>query len=100
MLSITAYHALLTTFDTLKVTFPIGYESEDRADREKTKHFDYRKATGDTRKWGSPWYIFIEPASAEKKGDTILKHTHVINGEMIDAEGEKFIREKLGLPRT
>ena len=34
----------------------------------------------------------------EKKGDTLLKKTHVINGEMIQTEGEAFIRQKLGLP--
>lgn len=84
--------------DSMKLTFPMVYESQDRGEREKTKHFEYRQTTGDTRKWGSPWYIFVEPASIEKKGDTILKHTHVINGEMIETEGEKFIRETLGLP--
>jgi thiol-disulfide isomerase/thioredoxin len=84
--------------DSMKLTFPMVYESQDRADREKTHHYDYRQTTGDTRKWGSPWYVFIEPVSIEKKGDTILKHTHIINGEMIEVEGEKFIREKLGLP--
>jgi len=82
----------------MKVTFPAVYESESREDREKTKHHDYRLSTGDTRKWGSPWYILIEPAKMEKKGDVLVKKTHIINGEMIEAEGEKFIREKLGLP--
>ena len=37
-------------------------------------------------------------AAFEKKDDTLVKKTFVINGEMIEAEGEKFIREKLGLP--
>jgi thiol-disulfide isomerase/thioredoxin len=83
----------------LKVTFPAVYESEGRDDREKTKHNEYRRSTGDNRKWGSPWYIFLTPARFEKKGDTLVKKTHVINGEMIEAEGEKFIREKLGLPK-
>jgi thiol-disulfide isomerase/thioredoxin len=90
--------AMKTTIDTLKVTFPTVYESENRDQREKTLHHDYRTATGDTRKWGSPWYIFLEPGSIEKKGDTLTKKTHVINGEMIEVEGEKFIREKLALP--
>ncbi|MGB7201351.1 MAG: TlpA disulfide reductase family protein [Pyrinomonadaceae bacterium] len=88
-----------TNLSNLKVTFPAVYESESRDDREKTKHYDYRRSTGDNRKWGSPWYIFLTPAAFEKKGDTLVKKTHVINGEMIEAEGEKFIREKLGLPK-
>ena len=38
------------------------------------------------------------PSAMEKKGDVLTKKTFVINGEMIEAEGEKFIRERLGLP--
>lgn len=90
--------SLRNNLDLLKVPFPTVYESESRDEREKTKHNDYRRATGDTRKWGSPWYIFLEPVRMERKGDLLVKKAHVINGEMIAAEGENFIREKLGLP--
>lgn len=83
---------------SMKITFPAVYESENRTDKQKTKHYDYRRSTGDTRGWGSPWYIFLQPSLMEKTGDTLTKKTFVINGEMIEAEGEKFIREKLGLP--
>ncbi len=82
----------------MKITFPAVYESENRSEKQKTKHYDYRQSTGDTRGWGSPWYIFLQPSLMEKKGDTLTKKTFVINGEMIASEGEKFIREKLGLP--
>lgn len=85
------------SLETLKVAFPAVYESESRAERQKTTHFGYRSSTGDTRTSGSPWYIFLQPSLFEK-GDTLTKKTFVINGEMIEAEGEKFIREKLGLP--
>lgn len=84
--------------DTLKITFSIVYESESRDAREKTLHHEYRKSTGDNRNWGSPWYIFLTPSIMEKKGDTLTKKTFVINGEMIEAEGEQFIRKQLGLP--
>ena len=43
-------------------------------------------------------HILLETALLEKKGDTLVKKTHVINGEMIEVEGERFIRERLGLP--
>lgn len=82
----------------MKITFPAVYESEKRTDKQYTKHYEYRRSTGDTRNWGSPWYILLEPAAFEKKGDTLVKRSNVINGEMIETEGEKFIREKLGLP--
>ena len=84
--------------DTLKITFPAVYESENRDKRQYTLHYSYRQSTGDKRNWGSPWYIFLTPSVMEKKGDTLTKKTFVINGEMIEAEGEPFIRKHLGLP--
>lgn len=90
--------SMKNNLEYLKLTFPAVYESENRTDRLKTQHYEYRRATGDMRNWGSPWYILLEPAAFEKKGDTLVKRSNVINGEMIETEGEKFIREKLGLP--
>lgn len=79
------------------ITFPIVYESVSLQDREKTLHFGYRKEAGDTRKWGSPWNVFIVPSKMKKNGDTLTEKAFVVNGELIEAEVEKFIREKLGL---
>jgi hypothetical protein len=84
--------------DALKVAFPIVSESESRDNRQTTLHYGYRQSTGDARKWGSPWYIFLDPRTIEKNGDLLLAKTSVINGQMIEAEGEKFIRQRLGLP--
>ncbi|MGE3466750.1 MAG: peroxiredoxin family protein [Pyrinomonadaceae bacterium] len=81
----------------MKVTFPVVYESVGRADKQKTDHYNYRRSTGDTRNWGSPWYILLEPAKFEPKGDVLVRQASIINGEMIEKEGEKFIREKLGI---
>src|ERR1043166_10003308 len=41
--------------------YPIVTESESREEKEKTLHYEYRQLTGDTRNWGSPWNIFLEP---------------------------------------
>lgn len=90
--------SMKTNLDTLKIPFQVVYESENRTEKQKTLHYKYRTMTGDFRGWGSPWYILLEPAKFEKKGDTLVERSNVINGEMIEAEGEKFIREKLGLP--
>jgi thiol-disulfide isomerase/thioredoxin len=86
-----------TNLDDLKITFPAVYESQSRDDREKSHHHEYRASTGDTRKWGSPYYVFLDPTKLANKGDTLTKHTFVINGEMIEGEGENFIRQRLGL---
>ena len=80
------------------LTFPVVFESFSRDAKQTTSHYAYRKSTGDARNWGSPYYVFLEPASVEKKGEILVSHTSVINGEMIEIEGEKFIRQKLGLP--
>lgn len=90
--------AMKTDLDTKKITFPVVYESESRDDKQKTSHYDYRKATGDTRNWGSPWNIFLEPTKISKKGDVLTEKTFVVNGELFETDVEKFIREKLGLP--
>jgi len=90
--------AMKTNLDALKITFPAVYESENRAAKQKTLHYGYRQSTGDTRGWGSPWYIFLKPSAMEKTGDVLLKKASVINGEMIEVEGERFIRKNLGLP--
>lgn len=84
--------------DDRKITFPVVSESVSRDDKQKTAHYDYRQKTGDARNWGSPWNIFLEPANLEKKGDTLLKTAFVVNGELVEADAEKFIRQKLGLP--
>ncbi len=89
--------AMKTNLDTFKITFPVVYESDARDAKQKTLHYEYRKAVGDTRGWGSPWNIFIEPTKIEKKGDVLVKKAFVVNGELIEAEAEKFVRQKLGL---
>ncbi|HEY0429050.1 MAG TPA: TlpA disulfide reductase family protein [Pyrinomonadaceae bacterium] len=97
--------SIKTSLDTFKITFPVVYELElketkERADvRQKTLHYEYRQKTGDTRNWGSPWNIFLIPSQLKSKGDTLTEKTFVVNGELIEADTEAFIREKLGLPK-
>ena len=75
-------------------------ESESREDRDKTSHYGYRQATGDTRRWGSPYNIFLEPAKLNKTGEVLTEKAWVVNGELIEADVEKFIRERLGLDKA
>jgi thiol-disulfide isomerase/thioredoxin len=77
--------------------YPIVSESESREDRDKTPHFGYRQGTGDTRKWGSPWNIFLEPALVAKTGDVLTEKAWVVNGELIEADVDKFISEHLNV---
>lgn len=86
------------SLELLKVTFPAVYESADRSAKQTSLHYSYRRSTGDVRGWGSPWYIFLLPSMMEKKGDVLTRKTFIINGEVIEKEGEAFIRKHLGLP--
>ena len=80
--------------------FPIVSESESRDDKLKTLHYTYRQSTGDTRNWGSPWNIFLEPGKVNKKGDLLVEKAWVVNGELVEDEVDKFIASKVQAPST
>lgn len=88
-----------TNLETFKITFPVVLESDSRAAKQTTPHYQYRRSTGDTRGWGSPWTIFLQPALFEAKSDVLVKRAFIVNGELIETEAEAFIREKLGLAK-
>jgi thiol-disulfide isomerase/thioredoxin len=80
-----------------KVTFPVVWESDARTSKQTTSHYEYRKSVGDTRNWGSPWYVFLEVSKLEPTGMVMAKKAPIVNGELIRPDAEKFIREKLGM---
>ena len=75
--------------------YPVVSESESKDERDKTAHYGYRQATGDTRKWGSPYNVFLEPATLAKSGDVLTEKAWVVNGELIEADVDKFIADHL-----
>ena len=75
--------------------YPVVIESESRDDRDKTPHYGYRQLTVDTRKWGSPWNIFLDPAKCNSTGEVLTEKAFVVNGELIEAEVDKFIADRL-----
>jgi thiol-disulfide isomerase/thioredoxin len=77
--------------------FPVVVESEATASRDQTTHYAYRQIAGDTRRWGSPFNVFLEPARLNKTGDVLTEKAWVVGGELIEKDAEQFIREKLGL---
>lgn len=82
-------------FGSKGAPYPVVVESESRDDRDKTPHFTYRQRTGDTRKWGSPWNIFLDPAKCNSAGDVLTEKAFVVNGELIEDEADKFIADRL-----
>ena len=75
--------------------YPVVMESESKEDREKTPHYAYRQLTGDTRKWGSPWNIFLDPTKCNQNGDVLTEKAWVVNGELVEADVDKFIHDRL-----
>jgi thiol-disulfide isomerase/thioredoxin len=75
--------------------YPVVVGSESRDDREKTPLYAYRQLTGDKRRWGSPWNIFLDPAKCNSTGDVLTEKAFVVNGELIEAEADKFIQDRL-----
>jgi len=80
-----------------KLAFPVVWESDARTAKQTTSHYEYRKSVGDTRNWGWPWYVFLEVSKLQPNGPVIAKRAPIVNGELIQPDAEKFIREKLGL---
>jgi thiol-disulfide isomerase/thioredoxin len=77
--------------------YTIVTESESRDQRDKTSHYTIRQASGDMRRWGSPYNVFLEPSKLSKDGAVVAEKAWVVNGELIEADVEKFIRQRLGL---
>lgn len=80
--------------------YPVVTESESRADKQKTPHYEYRQLTGDKRNWGSPWNIFLEPDKVSPTGDVLTEKAFVVNGELIEEEVDKFIASKVAATTT
>jgi len=101
VIGVSLYGSIARVEDTMEkrgVGFPVVSESESLKERKETLHYKYRNITGDYRKWGTPWNIFLVPGKLEKEGDVLTNKTTVVNGEIREKEAEAFIREKLGLP--
>ena len=77
--------------------YTVVVESEAREARDQTTHYGYRQSAGDTRRWGSPFNVFLEPARLNKAGDVLTEKAWVVGGELIEKDAEQFIRERLGL---
>jgi thiol-disulfide isomerase/thioredoxin len=88
---------LKQNYEQNKLTFLSVYEPVTSSGRLSSLHYAQRTAAGDTRKWGSPWYVFLEPSKLQAEGDVLAMRVNVVNGELIRENAEKFIREKLGL---
>jgi peroxiredoxin len=77
--------------------YPVVVESDTREARDQTTHYAYRQLTGDARRWGSPYNVFLLPAKLKHDGEVLTEKAWITNGELVEAEAETFIRKRLGL---
>lgn len=84
-------------FKDKNVPYTVVVESDTREARDKTTHYGYRQLTGDARRWGSPYNIFLVPSKLKRDGDVLTEKAWVNNGELIEEEADEFIRKRLGL---
>jgi thiol-disulfide isomerase/thioredoxin len=77
--------------------YTVVVESEAPSARDKTTHYALRQACNDSRRWGSPFNVFLEPNRLNPNGEVLTEKTWVVGGELVEQDVERFIREKLGL---
>jgi len=84
-------------FGAVGAPYTVVVESIGGNARDTSTHAAYRKLTGDTRKWGSPYNVFLEPARLNATGEVLTESAWVVQGELVEKDAEKFIRARLGL---
>ena len=81
------------------IDYPVVTETKGRGDRKDSQHYKYRRAVGDKRKWGTPFYVIIpardiQPAAPKAP---LARHVYTVSGEIVESEAEKFIEQQLSL---
>jgi peroxiredoxin len=86
-----------------QVAYPVCLESEAKTEdesvarRDKTAHYAYRKASGDERKWGTPFSVLMATGDFKSEGEFITDKMHTAHGELKLDDAEKLIRKHLNL---
>jgi peroxiredoxin len=71
------------------ITYTVVFDTTKKDDdsRMASQHYKLRQSAGDTRKWGTPFSLFIVAGRTDK--------VYVAAGELIADKAEKFIEEML-----
>jgi hypothetical protein len=79
------------------IDYPVVVETRKRDQRKNSSHYKYRRAVGDKRKWGTPFYVIIDTRDIElaaPNGPLALR-VYTVSGELVEAEADQFIRERV-----
>ncbi|MEW6212402.1 MAG: redoxin family protein [Acidobacteriota bacterium] len=78
------------------IDYPVVVETDRRDRRKKSAHYDFRRAAGDNRKWGTPFYVLIDARDIEPAPSrTLARRVHTVSGEIIESQAEAFIERRI-----
>jgi hypothetical protein len=79
------------------INYPVVVETRKHDQRKDSFHYKYRRAVGDKRKWGTPFYVIIDTGDIEaaRPNGPIARRVYTVSGEIVEAEADQFIRQRL-----
>ena len=82
------------------INYPVVIETSRQDQRKDSLHYKYRRAVGDKRKWGTPFYVIIDTRDikASLPSTPIAHRVYTVSGEIVEAEADQFIRQRIADP--
>lgn len=79
------------------IDYTFVVETRKREQRKDSSHYKYRRAVGDKRKWGTPFYVIIDTRDIEPatQNGPLVRRVYTVSGELVEAEADQFIRERV-----
>ena len=83
------------------INYPVVIETSRQDQRKDSLHYKYRRAVGDKRKWGTPFYVIIDTRDikASLPSTPIAHRVYTVSGEIVEAEADQFIRQRIADPK-
>ena len=79
------------------IDYPVVVETKKLGQRKDSSHYRYRRAVGDKRKWGTPFYVIIETRDVEQGGSNglIAHRVYTASGELEEESTDQFLSKVL-----
>ena len=79
------------------IDYPVVMETKGRGNRKDSLHYKYRRAVGDKRKWGTPFYVIIPARDIQAAAPKapLASHVYTVSGEIVESEAMQFIEKEI-----
>ena len=79
------------------IDYPVVVETKKLGQRKDSSHYRYRRAVGDKRKWGTPFYVIIDARNVEQGGPNglIARRVYTASGELEEESTDQFLSKAL-----